>query len=387
MQVISKRYLPLFDLGFRPFYLLAAFWSVIAIMEWLLELSGSGVRNIGSIPGIQWHAHEMIFGFAATVIVGFALTAVQSWTGLDTPKGFSLMLLAVLWIAGRLGPLVSPNLAIVDVLFLPTIAVVIGKLIVQRKMTRNLFLPLILSLLGLLNGLFYLSAYGRMNIDANTVLMASLFLIVMIEIMIGGRVIPSFTANAIAGLHQFKSKNLANITLICSASAFLLYIFSSSNYLTSIICFLAGCLQLILQWGWRPLATVSKPMVWVLHAAYGWMSLGFIFLGLSSLGILSVYIALHAFGIGATGGLIIGMITRTAMGHTGRKINAGYIEKTCYILVQLTAIIWMIAHVTTGVWFHATIGLAGVCWCLTFILYIFKYLPWLTRARFDEQAG
>jgi uncharacterized protein involved in response to NO len=254
-------------------------------------------------------------------------------------------------------------------------------------MTRNLFLPLILSLLGLLNGLFYLSAYGQMSVDANTVLMASLFLIVMIEIMIGGRVIPSFTANAIAGLHQFKSKNLASITLVCSASAFLLYIFSFGNYLTSIICLLAGCLQLLLQWGWRPLATVSKPMVWVLQAAYAWISLGFIFLGLSSLGILSVYIALHAFGIGATGGLIIGMITRTAMGHTGRKIHAGYIEKTCYVLVQLTAIIWMIAHVTTGAWFHATIGLAGVCWCLTFILYIFKYLPWLTRARFDGQAG
>jgi uncharacterized protein involved in response to NO len=126
MEVISKRTFPLFALGFRPFYLLAAFWSVVAIMEWLLELSGSGVRSIGSIPGIQWHAHEMIFGFAATVITGFALTAVQSWTGLDTPKGVTLMLLAVLWIVGRLGPLLSPYLAIVDVLFLPTISVVIG---------------------------------------------------------------------------------------------------------------------------------------------------------------------------------------------------------------------------------------------------------------------
>ena len=387
MQVMSKRPFPLFTLGFRPFYLLAAFWSVVAMMEWLLELSGSGVRNIGSIPGIQWHAHEMIFGFAATVITGFALTAVQSWTGLDTPKGVTLMLLAVLWIAGRLGPLVSPYLAIVDILFLPTIAVVIGKLIVQRKMTRNLFLPLILSLLGLLNGLFYLSAYGRVNVDANTVLIASLFLIIMIEIMIGGRVIPSFTANAIAGLQQFKSKNLASITLVCSAGALLLSIFFAGNQITSMICFVAGCLQLMLQWGWRPLATVFKPMVWILHAAYAWIPLGFIFLGLSSLGILSVYIALHAFGIGATGGLIIGMITRTAMGHTGRQIKAGHIEKTCYALVQLTAIIWMIAHVTTGNWFHATISLAGVCWCLAFILYIYKYLPWLTKARFDGQAG
>ena len=159
--------MPLFALGFRPFYLLAAFWSVVAILEWLMELSGSGLRGVGSIPGIQWHAHEMIFGFATTVIVGFALTAVRSWTGLDTPKGYSLMLLVILWIAGRLGPLLTPYFAIIDILFLPTIALVIGKLILQRNMARNLFLPLILSALGVLNGLFYMSAYGHINIDAN----------------------------------------------------------------------------------------------------------------------------------------------------------------------------------------------------------------------------
>ena len=352
-----------------------------------MELSGSGLRNIGSIPGIQWHAHEMIFGFAATVITGFALTAVRSWTGLDTPTGAALMLLVVLWFAGRLGPLLSPYLAILDVLFLPTIAIVIGKLITQRKMTRNLFLPFILSVLGMLNGLFYLTAYGRINIDANSILIVSLFLIVMIEIMIGGRVIPSFTANAIVGLHQFRNKHFSTWVLICSASAFLLWIFARDSWITALVCILAGLLQLLLQWGWRPLATISKPIVWILHAAYLWIPLGFIFLGLSSLGLLSIYVALHAFGIGATGGLIIGMITRTAMGHTGRQLRAGMIETTCYGLVQVTAIIWMLAHLTTGVWFQITIGLAGVCWCLAFGLYIYKYLPWLIKPRLDGQAG
>ena len=172
---MTKKTIPLFALGFRPFYLLAAFWSVVAILEWLMELSGSGLRGVGSIPGIQWHAHEMIFGFAATVIAGFALTAVRSWTGLETPKGGSLMLLAILWIAGRLGTLFSPCFAIIDVLFLPTIAMVIGKLILQKNMVRNLFLPLILSALGMLNGLFYMSAYGHINVDANSLLISSLF--------------------------------------------------------------------------------------------------------------------------------------------------------------------------------------------------------------------
>jgi uncharacterized protein involved in response to NO len=100
-----------------------------------------------------------------------------------------------------------------------------------------------------------------------------------------------------------------------------------------------------------------------------------------------MYIALHAFGIGATGGLIIGMITRTAMGHTGRLLRAGAIEVSCYVLVQVTAVIWMIAHLTVGVWFHFTIGLASICWCLAFILYIYKYFPWLTKPRLDGQPG
>jgi len=384
---MTKKTSPLFALGFRPFYLLAAFWSVVAILEWLLELSGSGLRGVGSIPGIQWHAHEMIFGFATTVITGFALTAVRSWTGLDTPKGIPLMLLAILWIAGRLGPLLTPYFAIIDVLFLPTIAIVIGKLILQRKMARNLFLPLILSVLGLLNGLFYMSAYGHINIDANFPLISSLFLIVMIEIMIGGRVIPSFTANSILGLKQFRNKSYASTVLVFSAASFLLWAFLPASNVTALICILTGVLQLVLLFGWRPLATTSKPIVWVLHAAYFWIPVGFIFLGLSSLGLISIYIALHAFGIGATGGLIIGMITRTAMGHTGRVIATGSTEVVCYALVQATAVIWMAAHLTSGVWFHSTIGLAGICWCLAFILYIHKYFPWLSKPRLDGQPG
>ena len=352
-----------------------------------MELSGSGLRGVGSIPGIQWHAHEMIFGFATTVIVGFALTAVRSWTGLDTPKGYSLMLLAILWIAGRLGPLLTPYFAIIDILFLPTIALVIGKLILQRNMARNLFLPLILSALGVLNGLFYMSAYGHINIDANAPLISSLFLIVMIEIMIGGRVIPSFTANSILGLKQFRNKSYASTVLVFSAASFLLWTFFPVSIVTALICIFTGVLQLVLLFGWRPFATTSKPIVWVLHAAYFWIPIGFIFLGFSSLGLISIYIALHAFGIGATGGLIIGMITRTAMGHTGRSLTAGSTEVICYALVQATAIIWMAAHLTSGVWFHSTIGLAGICWCLAFLLYIHKYFPWLSKPRLDGQPG
>ena len=384
---MSKKTMPLFALGFRPFYLLAALWSVIAVVEWLCELSGYSFRGNSEIPGIQWHAHEMIFGFAATVVAGFALTAVRAWTGLDTPTGKSLMLLVLLWIAGRVGPLLSPYLAVVDVLFLPAIAIAIGRLILHQRMYRNLFLPFILSVLGVLNAVFYLSANNRIQIDANKVLIISLFLIVMIEIMIGGRVIPSFTANAFFGIKQIRNKNLATLVLACCGASFLLWIFFPTNYLTAIVCLFTGLIQLKMLWGWNPLATVSKPIVLVLHAAYLWIPLGFILLGLSALGFVTIYIPVHAFGIGATAGLIIGMITRTAMGHTGRPLIAGVIETLAYTLVQATAIFWMLAHAFSGTWFHSALGWAGICWCTAFILYLFKYFPWLTKPRLDGQPG
>ena len=382
-----KKTTPLFALGFRPFYLLAALWSVLAIVEWLCELNGYSFRGNSQIPGIQWHAHEMIFGFAATVVAGFALTAVRSWTGLDTPTGASLAMLVLLWIGGRIGPLLSPYLAFIDVLFLPAIAIAIGRLILHRRMYRNLFLPFILSVLGVLNAVFYLATFDRIQVDANKTLVISLFLIVMIEIMIGGRVIPSFTANAFFGLKQVRNKNFATLVLASCGVSFLLWIFAPTNPITAIICLFTGVIQFILLWGWRPFATFSKPIVLVLHAAYFWIPLGFILLGLSALGLITFYIPVHAFGIGATAGLIIGMITRTAMGHTGRQLTAGVIEVLSYSLVQATAIFWMLAHLLSGTWFHSTLGWAGMFWCTAFLLYLYKYIPWLTQPRLDGQPG
>jgi uncharacterized protein involved in response to NO len=254
-------------------------------------------------------------------------------------------------------------------------------------MYRNLFLPFILSVLGVLNAAFYLAANGRIQIDANKVLIISLFLIIMIEIMIGGRVIPSFTANAFFGLKQMRNKNFATLVLASCGSSFLLWLFFPTSHVTAVMCIFTGIIQFLLLWGWRPLAAVSKPIVFVLHAAYFWIPLGFILLGLSALGYVTIYIPVHAFGIGATAGLIIGMITRTAMGHTGRQLAAGTIEVLAYSLVQATAIFWMLAHFLRGTWFHSALGWAGVCWCTAFLLYLYKYIPWLTAPRVDGQPG
>ena len=384
--MLDKKF-ALFALGFRPFYILAAFWSIFTIAEWLLELQGIGIRQTNFIMGMQWHAHEMIFGFAATVVTGFALTAVRAWTGLDTPKGVPLLLLTLLWLVGRIGVLTGSSLIVLDIIFLPVVAIVTGRLLLKRKMYRNLFLPIILTTLGILNTGFYLAALGFLNIDSNTLLFASLYLIVMIEIMIGNRIIPSFTANAVIGLSQFRNATLTKLAIMSSALTFLCILTGVNGIVSSIACLVTAILHGILLWGWRPLATKGKPILWILHISYGWMPVGFLLLGLSRLGMMTIYPALHVFGIGVTGGLIISMITRTALGHTGRPLKAGSIELVSYLCIQGALIIWLISGMGNNSWFYPLLVLAGTLWCAAFGLYLYKYIPLLIRPRPDGKPG
>lgn len=374
-------------LGFRPFYLLASCWAIFGIFEWLLELQGIGLRSFSFLPGMQWHAHEMIFGFAATVVTGFALTAVRAWTGLDTPKDGLLLILVFLWIAARAGAFTGSILIIFDIFFLPVIAIVIGRLILRVKMYRNLFLPLILMLLGLLNLSFYLTVLGYIDLDTNYIIFAALYLIVMIEIMIGNRVIPSFTANAVPGIAQYKNQSLTRVAIISSAITFSLLIVSPIGILNTLFCFMTAIFHLVLLWGWRPLVTRGKPILWILHISYLWIPIGFIFMGFAQLGLMTIYPALHIFGIGATGGLIIAMITRTALGHTGRLLVAGLGEVACYFGIQATLIIWLLANSKHNVWFYPLMVIAGFCWIGVFLVYLVKYFPILTKPRADGKPG
>ena len=374
-------------LGFRPFYLLASLWAIFSILEWLLELQNAGIRGLNTIPSMMWHAHEMIFGFAATVITGFALTAVKAWTGLDTPKGWSLLLLVALWLIARIGAFTGSPLIVVDICFLPMVAIVIGRLIVKARMYRNLFLPLILTILGILNAFFYLTLLGYLKLDVNQIIFSALYLIIMIEIMIGNRIIPSFTANAIPGLQQNRNPTITKLTIIASAFTFLLQIFSPVALLNGIACFVISGLHLFLLQGWRPLATKSKPLLWIMHLSYTWISVGFFLLGLSDLGLMTIYPALHVFGIGATGGLIIAMITRTALGHTGRPLLAGLTETICYLGIQATLLFWLLGHSNLNTWFYPFLVIAGMCWMSVFSLYLIKYFPLLISPRPDGKAG
>lgn len=375
----------LWALAFRPLYLLAALFAAIAIPVWAIAHSG-GIEL--PIPGMWWHAHEMIFGFAVAVIIGFLLTAGRNWTGLDTPSGRPLMMLAALWLAGRLAMAFGSGawVAIVDLAFLPAAAAVLLRVLVKAKSTRNYFVGVLPAMLALANLFFHLAVLGVIDADPLTAMHLALGLIVVLETVIGGRVIPMFTFNGLRGVKQWRDIRLDWAAAIATGVALLLWALGAGAW-AGPVSLLAALLQAVRLGGWNPWATRGTPLLWVLHLGYLWIPLGLALVALAQFGVLPRSAGIHALAIGATGGLIIGMITRTALGHTGRMLVAGPMETAAYALVLLAALVRVLTVALIPAAQAGGVHAAATLWSLGFLVYLWRYGPFLLRARVDGKAG
>jgi uncharacterized protein involved in response to NO len=376
----------LWALGFRPFYLLAAGFAAIGILVWVFVLAG---RLEMPMAGIWWHAHEMLFGFAAAVIVGFLFTAGRNWTGLATPTGTPLALLAAVWLAGRLGMALDGGAvaALVDIAFLPAAAAAIARVLWKAGSRRNYFVVGILGLLALANIAFHLARFEALAIDPLAALHFALGVIVLLETTIGGRVIPSFTSSALKGVRQWQSQPWNYAAIAATGIALLAWVALPDARWPAGLSLLAVALQLPRSIGWNPWATRRVPLLWVLHLSHLWIPVGLLLLAAAQLGWLPRSAGIHALTIGATGGLIIGMITRTALGHTGRLLIPGRIETVAYALVQVAAVVRVLTVAAIPAAAAGGIHLAATAWVLAFLLYLWRYLPWLIRPRIDGQPG
>ncbi|ATE59694.1 NnrS family protein [Thauera sinica] len=375
----------LFALGFRPFYLLAVLFSVVAIPIWALVYSGVLHTRM---PGIWWHAHEMIFGFAAAVIVGFLFTAGKTWTGLDTPTGKPLAALAALWIAGRLAMAFGSNTvaALVDVVFLPVCAAIFFAVLLRSKSKRNYFIGGLLCVLSLVNLTFHLAQLGLADVDPLKTLHLALSLIVLLETIIAGRVVPMFTANALRGVKQWRNKGFDYTAIGFTAAALVLWV-ADAGPLAAIVAVIAALMQIARTLGWNPWATRVNALLWVLHVSHLWIPVGLLLLAATQWGLLPRSAGIHALAIGSTGGLIIGMITRTALGHTGRMLAAGPVETAAYVLVQIAAVARVLTVAAIPAAATGGVHLAATLWAIAFALYAWRYFPFLTRARVDGKPG
>lgn len=378
---------PIWRLGFRPFYLLAALFAAASVPLWIAQYFGwlRGFPNVG----LYWHMHEMMFGFAIAVIIGFLYTAGRNWTGLWTPRKGHLAMLAALWLAGRVAMLVAHPLvaALVDLAFLPLATWPMYRVIQRAGNKRNLFLVGLLGVLALSNAAFHLGALGVFEWNPAAAVQAAILIVVLVESIIGARVIPGFTANGAPGTKPIVNERRDHISLGLTVGTAIVWIGGFPAPAIAAFAAAAGCSQLMRLAGWKPHRTVGQPLLWILHLSYAWIPLGFFLISLSALHFVSASAAFHALAVGSMAGLIIGMMTRTALGHTGRPLRAGRQELLMYLLVQAGAIARLWAALDTHGLRDTLLLVAVACWAVAFLLYSIVYGPYLSQARIDGREG
>jgi uncharacterized protein involved in response to NO len=378
--------LALWNLGFRPFYLLASVFSAFSVVLWAAQFSG---LIPGLLPGSLMHAHEMIFGFTAAVIAGFLLTAVCAWTKQPTVSGLPLMALAALWVAGRVLMLTPWALAatLVNAAFPILVAVAIAIPLLRSRNTRNYFFVGLLVLMSALIITVHLALEGRLALSPQLGLQLALDVILFIMTVIGGRVIPMFTNNGIPGTNATRHALLEKAALgsvILLFAADLLHVHPALGAAIALLGALAQAWRLLL---WKPWRTRATPLVWILHAAYAWIVIHLLLRGLSALDLLAASFAAHALTVGAIGSMTLGMMTRTARGHTGRVLRADGFELAMFLLIQAAALIRVFGGLLSPALYLISIEFSGLLWAGAFGLYAVRYWPVLTRPRLDGKPG
>jgi uncharacterized protein involved in response to NO len=377
----------LWNLGFRPFYLLASTFASSSILLWICQYAGQLPATYLRSPA--WHGHEMLFGYTMAVVAGFLLTAVANWTGKPTPSGPALIALASLWVAGRVLVLTpyATAAAIANVAFPLALAIGIGKAVVQSRNRRNYFFLGLLLLLGFAVLAFHLSHQGLLPWPERASLQAGLDVILFIMAVIGGRVIPMFTNNGIPGAQATRYSLVEKCALVGVLVLLGVDLLPVPTLVVAVLALLGAFAHAVRLYLWQPWRTARAPLVWVLHVAYGWIVVYLVLRGLAEMRLVGQLFAVHALTVGAIGGMTIGMMTRTARGHTGRLLSADGFETACFVLVVLAAMIRVFGGMLLPSAYLTTVVVSGLCWSAAFGLYAVRYWPILSRGRLDGKPG
>ena len=377
----------LWRLGFRPFYLLASIFAAVSILLWIGEYA-SVLPNV-YLRDPVWHAHEMLFGYTIAVIVGFLFTAGRNWTGQPTPTGALLAGYALLWVAGRLVALTPYPVAaaVVNAAFPIAAAAGLAVPLARSRNRRNYFFVALLVLLGLVTLAVHLARVDIVTLPQRASLQVGLDAVLFIIAVMGGRVIPMFTNNGIPGLRATRNASVEKLALGGLLLLLASDVLAAPARVIAALAIAVAIVHAVRWWLWQPWRTTSAPLVWVLHAAYAWVVVYLVLRALAEWGVIAPPLATHALTIGVIGGMTIGMMTRTARGHSGRPLVADRFEVACYLLVQLAAIVRVFGGIALPDLYRATVVISGLCWSAAFALYAARYWPILTRPRLDGKPG
>jgi len=371
----------LFSYGFRPFFLGGAAWAAFGILLWLPLYFGEFALPTAFAP-LDWHVHEMLYGYAAAVIAGFLLTAIPNWTGRLPVNGYPLAALAALWLAGRVAILMSTTIgatpaAMIDLAFLVTLAIVAAREIVAGRNWRNLRVLAVLGVLIIGNAIFHLESswFGSADYGIRTAIAA----IVLLITVVGGRVVPSFTRNWLARQGggrlptPFGRFDIASMAV--GAVALAGWIVAKDNVVVGLLLVLAGLIHAVRLGRWAGDRTGADRLVLILHVGYAFVPVGFVLTGMAALWpAVPASAGIHAWTIGAVGVMTLAVMTRASLGHTGRPLAASPATQAIYLLAIAAAILRIVAAFEPSL---ILLHLAAAAWVCAFGGFVVIYGPLL----------
>jgi uncharacterized protein involved in response to NO len=374
--------------GFRPFFLSAGLWAMLAMALWIAALTG-----LAQVPGpfapLDWHVHEFLFGYLAAAVAGFLLTAIPNWTGRLPVIGAPLLALWLLWLAGRLavlGVLGLPPLgvAVVDVAFALVLTAVAGREIVAGRVWRNLPVVGLAALMAVANALFHAEAAGGMAAGGAGARLGIAAVIGLI-LLIGGRITPSFTRNWLAQRRSARlpapADRLDTRALAVAGVALAAWVLNPGSGLTGLLCLLAGAANAWRLSRWAGWHTRAEPLLAVLHVAYAFAPLGFLLTGAAVLWPDAVprVAALHAWMAGAAGLMTLAVMMRASLGHSGRALAASRAMTALMALLVLGALARVAAGFLPGS--MTLLHLSALAWIAAFGGFVLLFWPILTRPK------
>lgn len=373
------------ELGFRPVYPAGAFWAAAAIAVWIFAPQ----TLTGTLQGVAWHAHEMLWGFIATIAVGFLLTAGANWTGRNPIHGAPLAALLGLWVLARLGFLIPGTdafrmAAASELLFFLVAALALARAIVGSRNTRNYAIPLMVLALGAADAWYLWVAANGSYPELLQAMDSGLLVMAAIALLVARRVIPFFVMRVMPELELPKQTRSGQLQLAACVAALACLLAGFKPALAGFLA-LAGLTSLYQVLTWKPLLVRKKPLLWILYAGYAALGCGLIAAALHEFDpALRAAVHVHVIAMGGFSVLIIGMLTRTALGHLGRPLMLDRSMRISYWLMLLAVVLRLCALVPSG---HAGLLIQGaaLAWVLVFALYLWRFFPMMIRPRIDAR--
>ena len=384
IQITEKTKLPLLSLGFRPFFLVATLAAIALVSAWIFFYKSGA--NFGQFyyGYTTWHAHEMVFGYTSAIIAGFLLTAVGNWTGKPTATGTALLLLTLLWAAGRIAPyfpLPTWLIASIDWLFLPILSLVLLKPLILGQHYKNLIMVAILWLLAFANGLVHAEQLQLWQNTARTGISMGVDTVILLIIVIAGRVVPFFTRAVIPDADPKSQPWLEAIAI----SSGLALIASDLNWISGqwvpYLFFGFAITHVIRAANWMHPDIKQHPMLWSIYSALAWISIAFVLKGLTLQHIVWPMLSTHALTVGVIGIITVAMLTRVSLGHTGRAMQANTLLSLAFIAINLAAINRVILPLFWPQMYAQWVVLSGGLWVAAFCLIAIQFLPIWIKPR------